>query len=75
MPRILIQTDRQDAAVVTLSERITADDLLGEHFCGCLVERIAWAVDDAEHTPAAAADDEIQDTPTQPDLRVLAAIS
>ena len=52
MPRILITTEQADNpdALVMLDERIAASDLTSEHFAGHLVERIAWALADAEST-------------------------
>jgi len=50
MPRILVSTeplDRPDA-VVMLDERIAASDLSSDHFAAQLIQRIGWAVDDAE---------------------------
>jgi hypothetical protein len=54
MPRIRITTERTRAAgaAVTLDERIAASDLTSDHFAAALVERISWALadaDDAEH--------------------------
>jgi hypothetical protein len=50
MPRIRITTDptgSPDVAVV-LDERIAVSDLESAHFAGALVERIGWAVADAD---------------------------
>ena len=55
MPRIRITTDplaSHDTAVV-LDERIATSDLTSEHFAAALIERIGWALadaDDAERT-------------------------
>jgi hypothetical protein len=50
MPRIRITTDptgSPDVAVV-LDERIAASDLDSDHFAATLVERIGWALADAD---------------------------
>ncbi len=57
MPRIRITTDparARDVAVV-LDERIAVGDLDSDHFARALVERIGWALSDAdlaEHSTA-----------------------
>ena len=50
MPRIIIHTCGPDGAhgPFTLSERVTAADLESDHHAGQLIERIAWAITDAE---------------------------
>lgn len=51
MPSILIVPDNGPDAVVErykLHERISADDLHDAHIRGQLLERIGWAVEDAE---------------------------
>ena len=50
MPRIRITTDplaSHDAAVV-LDERIATTDLVSDHFAAALIERIGWALADAD---------------------------
>ena len=50
MPRIRITTDplgTPDSAVV-LDERIVASDLSSDHFAAALIERIGWALADAD---------------------------
>ena len=54
MPRIRITTDRTGTAglAVTLDERVATSDLTSDHFAAALIERIGWALadaDDAEH--------------------------
>jgi hypothetical protein len=51
MPRILITTEPADNpdAVVMLSERIATSDLASEHFAAHLIQRLAWALADAEN--------------------------
>ena len=50
MPRILVTTEPGDDpdAVVMLSERIATSDIASEHFAAHLIQRIAWALADAE---------------------------
>lgn len=49
MPQILVVTDSaaDDAGKVIYRERISATDLESGHFSGQLVERVGWAVRDA----------------------------
>jgi hypothetical protein len=57
MPQLLISTDRQgDEAAVVYRERISLSDLESDHFSHQLVERVGWALHDAdelEHEPDA----------------------
>jgi hypothetical protein len=50
MPRILITTEPGDApdAAVMLSERLATSDLASDHFAAQLIQRISWALADAE---------------------------
>jgi hypothetical protein len=52
MPRIFITTEPTDMphAGVMLDERIASDDLASDHFAAQLIERIGWALVDAEST-------------------------
>jgi hypothetical protein len=52
MPRILVTTEPVDRpkAEVLLDEHIATSDLTSNHFAAQLIERIGWAVDDAEIT-------------------------
>jgi hypothetical protein len=52
VPRILITTEAsgEPDVLVMLDERIASSDLTSEHFAGQLVQRIAWALADAETT-------------------------
>jgi hypothetical protein len=52
MPRILVTTESVDRpkAEVMLDEHIATSDLASDHFAARLIERIGWAVDDAEIT-------------------------
>jgi hypothetical protein len=59
MPQILVVADTpQDTPNVVYRERISTTDLESDHFSGQLVERVGWAVVDAdqlehrEHRPA-----------------------
>ena len=49
MPQILVVTDSaaEGANQVVYRERISAADLESDHFSGQLVERVGWAVRDA----------------------------
>ncbi|MGD9734319.1 MAG: hypothetical protein AB7V58_01735 [Solirubrobacterales bacterium] len=47
MPRILIVTDAGDAGEVVYSENVVPAHLQSEHSGRLLVERLAWAVEDA----------------------------
>lgn len=53
MPQILVVTDSSEAAdTVVYRERIATADLESDHYSGQLVERVGWAVldaDDIEH--------------------------
>ncbi|HEY1517736.1 MAG TPA: hypothetical protein VGF91_15040 [Solirubrobacteraceae bacterium] len=54
MPRIRITTEQTAAAgaAVMRDERIATTDLTSDHFAAALIERIGWALadaDDAEH--------------------------
>jgi hypothetical protein len=51
MPQILVLTSPQDSAdngAVVYRERINTSDLSSEHFSDQLVERVGWAVSDAD---------------------------
>lgn len=50
MPQILVVTDppEKDAGTVVYRERISTSDLESDHFSGQLVERVGWAVVDAD---------------------------
>jgi hypothetical protein len=57
MPRIIIETEgsQRHAPAVTLSERLVPPDARSDHYLDQLVERIGWALLDAEELEAAAA--------------------
>ncbi len=50
MPQILVVTDLQEEtdSTVVYRERISLSDLESDHFSGQLVERVGWAVLDAD---------------------------
>jgi hypothetical protein len=50
MPTIIIQTDSHNGhpAAVTLTERVIPADAHSEHYLAQLVERVGWALLDAE---------------------------
>jgi len=45
MPRVLVISDDGD---MVWNERVNQGDFEGEHFRRCLVDRVGWAVADAE---------------------------
>jgi len=47
VPRIIVVADRP-ADSVMLNERLSVADLESEHFRGQLLERLSWAVGDAD---------------------------
>jgi hypothetical protein len=48
MPQILVVTDTaEQAGTVVYRERVLSSDLESAHFSGQLVERVGWAVRDA----------------------------
>ena len=53
MPRIIVttdRTDRRDDPPVLLDERVDSLHLCDDHAAEQLIERLAWAVSDAEDT-------------------------
>jgi hypothetical protein len=50
MPQILVVTDLRDdtGSTVVYRERVSLSDLDSDHFSGQLVERVGWAMLDAE---------------------------
>jgi hypothetical protein len=52
MARIIVTTEHsgQDKAPVLLDERVCSDHLSDDHSAAQLVERLCWAIDDAERT-------------------------
>jgi hypothetical protein len=50
VPQILVVTDLQDDtdSAVVYRERVSLSDLDSDHFSGQLVERVGWAMLDAE---------------------------
>ena len=73
MPQIIVTADRGAAfgeGAVTLRERVTVADFESEHFASQLVERLGWAVGDADEAervrePVEALPDPITD-PAEP---------
>ncbi len=56
MPQIIVSTEDLDDGKVTLRERVTLADLESGHFAKYLLERLSWALGDAdqiERRPAA----------------------
>ena len=57
MPRIIVMSESstEQEGAVTLNERVAAADMRSGHHAAQLIERVGWAVhdaDDAEETPA-----------------------
>jgi len=54
MPRMLVTTELPDGSrsQVLLDERVATSDLASSHFAAQLVERIGWALADAESVEA-----------------------
>jgi hypothetical protein len=50
MPRILVTAEPGDErpGAILLQERISSSDLESDHFSGQLIERVGWALIDAE---------------------------
>ncbi len=69
MPRILIVTDTGDAGEVVYSERLVPAHLQSEHSGRLLVERLAWAVEDARR--AERKRPETRKAPRKVDLEVV----
>jgi hypothetical protein len=67
MPQILVVTDTQEetASTVVYRERIALADLESDHFSGQLVERVGWAVLDADELEHK--DDRLNSSPTDAD--------
>jgi hypothetical protein len=60
MPRIIVQvTEGERDGVILLQERVSCRDLDSDHFAGQLVERLGWALLDAEGVEAPRARSEI----------------
>lgn len=69
MPRILIVTDGGDADEVVYSEKLVPAHLQSEHSGRLLVERLAWAVEDAGRTERRRR--QARRTPHKADLEVV----
>jgi len=56
MPKLIVQTNLSagDRADVTLSERIVGGNLASPHYTAQLIERVAWAIADAEEIESRA---------------------
>lgn len=66
MPQILVVTDSpQSAGEVVYKERIATTDLESAHFSGQLVERVGWALRDADELERQAAREE-PEPPAEP---------
>jgi hypothetical protein len=60
MPQILVVADppQADGSTVVYRERISTTDLESDHFSGQLVERVGWAVVDADRLEETSRDNE-----------------
>lgn len=67
MPQILVVTESpaEDSAIV-YRERISTSDLESAHFSGQLVERVGWAVEDADRFERESADEAAQESRRAP---------
>ena len=67
MPQIIVTSDRGAAfgeGAVTLRERVSVADFESEHFASQLLERLGWAVGDADEVERF---DDAIDAPPEPD--------
>jgi hypothetical protein len=57
VPQIIVRTDRSDerGEAVMLRERVNVADFESDHFAAQLVERLGWAVSDADEVEQEAA--------------------
>jgi hypothetical protein len=64
MPQILVVTDQNDHPdrTVVYRERVSLSDLESEHFSGQLVERVGWAMLDADELEHRDGQDSYPDT-------------
>ncbi len=64
MPQILVVTDQNDDPdrTVVYRERVSLSDLESEHFSGQLVERVGWAMLDADELEHRDGQDSYPDT-------------
>jgi hypothetical protein len=61
MPQIIVTADRPSdhgQGTVTLCERINVSDFESDHFAAMLVERLGWAVSDADQAERESATDD-----------------
>ena len=69
MPRILVVTDTGEAGEVVYSEKLVPAHLQSEHSGRLLVERLAWAVEDARRAERKRL--EVRKAPRKVDLEVV----
>jgi hypothetical protein len=67
MPTIIVRVDTpvHGAPEITLSERVVAENLESSHYATHLIERISWAIEDAQALESQPA----QSTPEGSDTR------
>lgn len=67
MPQILVIADsQQDSGEVVYRERVARSCLESEHFAGQLLERVGWAVGDADERERWAEEPVAQEHPVAP---------
>jgi hypothetical protein len=59
MPRIIVmsETSTRGEAAITLDERVAASDMRSGHHAAQLIERVGWAVHDADDAEKASTPD------------------
>jgi hypothetical protein len=68
MPQILVLADApQGSGEVVYRERVARSSLESEHFAGQLLERVGWAVGDADELESRAGWEPLQDRDQRPD--------
>jgi hypothetical protein len=70
MPQILVLADSprgsQDGGEVVYRERVARSSLESEHFAGQLMERVGWAVGDADEMENRAPEPAMEEHPVAP---------
>lgn len=67
MPQILVIADSaQSSGEVVYRERVARSSLESEHFAGQLMERVGWAVDDADELESRPQAPAAQEHPVAP---------
>lgn len=67
MPQILVIADSsQSEGEVVYRERVARSSLESEHFAGQLMERVGWAVDDADELESRSSVPAVEEHPVAP---------